>query len=77
MPFHSLHRDVFLHMAEFLEWNDIAKVSTMNKNTYKICNEYVQYKMDTSLADMDPLIIFLHSLSREQSVNRITNIAIR
>lgn len=52
MPLDNLYIDVFLTMVDFLEYDDVARLSTVNKHTHDMCDSYVQHALGVPVRDL-------------------------
>jgi hypothetical protein len=52
MPLVNLCDDVFQSMLDYLEYEEIARLSQTNEEVFVMCDDYVQRDVGTSVADL-------------------------
>jgi len=52
MPLVNLCDDVFQSMLDYLEYEEIARLSQTNEEVFTMCDDYVQRDVGASVADL-------------------------
>jgi hypothetical protein len=63
----NLYQDVFFCVCDFLEYDEIVRLATTNKQIYQLCNEFIIYSLHVSIREL-PYFSCDHMIDREQHI---------